>query len=73
MSNEKQTMQPYQQRVIEEKTELDDKIGKLNYFRVSGEMSKISDAERKMLNLQYHAMVTYSFILELRIKSFNAP
>ena len=73
MSNEKQTMQPYQQRVIEEKTELDDKIAKLDYFRVSGEMSKIPVDQQDLLNLQYNAMVTYSIILELRIKSFNAP
>lgn len=73
MSNEKRAMQPYQQRVIEEKTELDDKINKLSYFRVSGEMSKISDDERHLLNLQHHAMTTYSHVLALLIKSFNAP
>ncbi|MBK8184792.1 MAG: hypothetical protein IPK63_18695 [Candidatus Competibacteraceae bacterium] len=66
-------MQPYQQRVIDEKAELDIKIAKLDYFRVSGEMSKIPVDQQDLLDLQHNAMLTYSIILELRIKSFNAP
>ena len=66
-------MQPYQQRVIDEKAELDIKIAKLDYFRVSGEMSKIPVDQQDLLDLQHNAMFTYSIILELRIKSFNAP
>lgn len=73
MNNEKQTMQPYQQRVIEEKEELDLKIDRLFAFRSGSGWEKIPVEAQKILNLQYHVMVTYSLILELRIKSFNAP
>ncbi|MBK8184861.1 MAG: hypothetical protein IPK63_19045 [Candidatus Competibacteraceae bacterium] len=36
-------------------------------------MSKIPVDQQDLLDLQHNAMLTYSIILELRIKSFNAP
>ena len=73
MSNEKQTMQPYQQRVIEEGKELESKIGKLMIFRESAQFSFLPVDQQDLLNMQYFAMELYCHVLALRVKSFNAP
>lgn len=73
MSNQKQTMQPYQQRVIEEEAELESKLGKLMIFRKSDQCSFLPVEQRELLDMQYYAMELYSHVLGMRIKSFNAP
>jgi len=65
-------MQPHQQRVVEEKQQLDDKISKLWSFICSDKFDTIvSDVdERSRLTRQYEVMHQYSGILAERIAAF---
>jgi hypothetical protein len=63
-------MQPYQERVVQEKTELDIKIGKLNSFIESPKFYTVTQLERRHLIRQMQAMGTYSDILGERISAF---
>lgn len=67
------TLQPHQQRVIQEKTELDERYRKLydfihgdNFFRVCDE------PERERMIRQLNAMLAYSEVLGERIAAFGA-
>jgi hypothetical protein len=64
-------MKAYQQRVINEKSCLDDKLGKLTKFIESDEFDALEDDDRKLLVKQEDAMSIYSEILEDRIKRFG--
>lgn len=64
-------MQPHEERVVTEKTELDSKIAKLTDFLKSDVFSRLDDNEKLLLRLQASAMVMYSAILETRIESFT--
>lgn len=66
-------MQPHQQRVIEEQTELDEKIMKLGAFIMApaGEFEKLHIAERIRLMRQLSIMQLYSQVLEERIAAFG--
>lgn len=62
---------PHQQRVIEEKMTLDDKIQKLHAFIVSVEtFPQLPGEEQKLLQLQLNAMRMYSTFLDARIDLF---
>jgi uncharacterized protein len=66
-------MQPHEQRVVAEKEELDDKLGKLKAFCFdpgSPVFSGLSPADRHLLEQQYNAMTDYSIILGKRISRF---
>lgn len=63
-------MQPHQQRVIDEKTELDGRLKKLNAF-IDGEIFKgLPEDERTRLRKQVGYMKCYSYVLEERIAAF---
>lgn len=64
-------MKPHQQRVVEEKTELDDKLGKLQKFIQGDVFSTIDLFERVHLRDQSRAMAEYSRILGVRIANFR--
>ena len=64
-------MQPHQQRVVDEKNELIEKIIKLKGFLLSQMFQKLSTNEQNLLKIQYATMVQYSEILEMRIETFN--
>lgn len=65
-------MEPYQQRVIDEKKELDDKIEKLTSFLTNDEQrSKVSDQEADRMQRQLDCMNAYSGILGERIDAFG--
>lgn len=64
-------MKPYQQRVVNEKAELDDRLGKLKTFLETEVFSDLDNDERKRLQLQFLAMNTYSQILGERIAHFK--
>lgn len=66
-------MQPHQQRVVEEKTELDEKIMKLGAFVLqrSSVFDKLEIAERIRLMRQLSIMQLYSQVLEERISAFE--
>lgn len=64
------TMKPHQERVVTEKTELDDKRSKLTAF-IGGETYRTLDqVEQSRLNRQLEAMTLYSNILGERIAAF---
>ena len=67
------TYLPHQQRVIEEKRELDEKLQKLTLFISSEKFCEIvrSEEERCRLVCQEEAMKYYSEILGARIAAFE--
>ena len=65
-------LQPHQQRVVDEKTELDEKLNKLHSFiQESPIFATLSDAEQHRLRRQDLIMAEYSQILSERIAAFN--
>jgi hypothetical protein len=66
-------MQPHQQRVVDEKKELDEKLDKLKAFiEVNPIFKKLPEDERRRLNRQFDVMAEYSGILSQRIAAFPA-
>lgn len=68
-------MAPHQQRVVDEKVELDKKIEALNLFIDSRDkpgsiFANLPQAERDRLYVQVNVMATYSDILAQRIAAF---
>lgn len=64
-------MQPYQQRVVEEKSELDKKIKALNTFIMTTNFSTLDPKEQDRLLGQVSAMEIYTAILGERIAAFT--
>lgn len=69
-------MQPHQQRVVDEKAELDTKIGALSSFigtfeKPNSIFASLSEPERNRLYAQHRVMVEYSSILSERIAAFE--
>ena len=64
-------LQPHQQRVVDEKTELDTKANALSQFiGHSPIFAKLDPAEQERLKLQNDVMWQYSEILAARISAF---
>ena len=63
-------LQPHQQRVVEERAELEDKLGKLQAFITGERFATVSDAEQGRLVLQHKLMKSYALVLEQRIDAF---
>jgi len=63
-------MLPYQQRVIDEKHALDEKLGKLLGFFQSEDCSALTEAEKSWLRNQARFMDGYSAVLAERIAAF---
>ena len=65
-------MQPHQQRVIDEKKELNEKLSKLKTFiEVSPIFKSLHPDERNRLKHQFDVMTEYSNILSQRITAFT--
>ena len=64
-------MQPFQQRVIDEKLELDEKITKLAVFRTTSLFDSIDPSEQSRMTDQEVTMREYSRILGERIAFFQ--
>lgn len=62
---------PWQNRVLEEKTQLDDRLGKLAAFIGSATFKALPAEEQTRLCLQRNAMNAYSNILRERIQNFS--
>lgn len=62
---------PYQQRVIAEKRDLDDRFERLSDFIDSGHFKSLPESEQLRLNIQIRLMRDYSWILGQRIAAFN--
>jgi len=63
-------MQPHQQRVIEEKDALDEKLRKLLVFFQSPIFAELPEVERSRLRNQARFMDGYSAVLAERIDAF---
>lgn len=64
-------LQPHQQRVIEERDALEEKITKLREFFGSKIYRELDRDDRALLSLQYNVMLEYADILERRIGRFG--
>lgn len=64
-------MEPHQQRVVEEKAELDDRRAKLGEFKSTDLFASLPCSERERLNTQAHIMTMYSAVLGERIAHFK--
>lgn len=64
-------MMEYQQRVIEEKKALDDKLQRLDPFVASNTFKALSLSEQERLNRQLSLMQQYAAVLGERIAAFN--
>lgn len=63
-------MEEFQQRVVDEKNALDEKIAKLKSFMLGPIYARLDDDERSRLMIQTQHMVGYSDILGQRIAAF---
>lgn len=63
-------MQPYQERVIIEKSELDTKIEKLETFLFGDGFPLLQKAEQIRMAQQFGYMRSYSEVLRERIENF---
>jgi len=64
-------MEAFQERVVQERINLDEKITKLNGFMRSSTFTSLDEYEQERLRRQYEAMITYSSILMERISHFE--
>ena len=62
-------MAEWQQRVVEEKQELDERLGRLNVFREAA-FDQLTSDELGRLNRQHSLMLQYSQVLGERIGAF---
>lgn len=64
-------MQPHQQRVVDEKKDLDEKLGRLRAFIDGpGIFHDLGAAEQERMNRQARIMAEYSAVLGERIAAF---
>lgn len=64
-------LKPHQERVVQEKAELDDKLAKLDSFGRTPVFASLPAAEQGRLNRQYSLMEQYSAVLGERIAAFG--
>lgn len=64
-------LQPFQQRVIDERDDLEIKASKLQDFILSDKFSSVPADERQRLVLQRNLMVAYVIVLDQRIAAFG--
>ena len=65
------TLQPHQQRVVDEKRELDGRIERLNAFFRTSTFHGLDDAEQGRLSRQAGIMMQYSAVPGERIAAFD--
>jgi len=66
-------MQPHQQRVVQEKNDLDVKLKRLNEFLNTETFTQLGEQERGRLLRQSGIMADYSAVLTQRIEAFGPP
>lgn len=64
-------MEAYQKRVVEEKAQLDERLGKLGTFLEGETFRKLSARDKYLLERQKEVMQSYSEVLGARIAGFN--
>jgi hypothetical protein len=65
-------LEPYQQRVVDEKTQLDEKLNKLVEFIGGLQFARLDDIDRNLLLQQRLIMTNYSAVLNKRINRFTS-
>lgn len=65
------SLESYQERVIAEKAELDEKIEKLRAFFTTPLYGGLDSAEQDRLSRQFGFMCSYSAVLEERVSAFS--
>ncbi len=68
---EANSLPPWQQRVITERDELSEKIGKLAAFQSTEAFPQLDPEDQERLNKQMAAMCEYRCILSERIAAFS--
>jgi hypothetical protein len=63
-------MQPHEQRVLDEKRELDDRLERLRHFMTTGVFRSLDNLERDLMWRQAAYMSAYSQTLGERIEKF---
>lgn len=73
-STDAKPLQPYQQRVVEEKIQLDERLGRLVRFIEADPVvfNALPEYERGLMLAQRGAMEQYQNFLRLRIEAFTA-
>lgn len=64
-------MLPHQERVVEEKKQLDEKLDKLTEFLKTDTFKNLNEYERERLERQHEYMTGYSDVLAERIVHFK--
>ena len=64
-------MEAWQERIIQERAQLDERLAKLNEFMGSEALLKLSSDEQQRLRYQHHYMTRYSDILAERVASWS--
>ncbi len=65
-------MDDFKERLLAEKEELSERIGRLNTaLQKEGFDKKVGEFQAAMLTVQHNAMITYLECLNLRIKNLN--
>jgi hypothetical protein len=65
-------MQPHQQRVVGEHTELRERLAKLDVFIAGPLFRGLPEDDRTLLLEQRHHMSNYALVLSVRIQRFHA-
>lgn len=64
-------LQPWQQRVIDEKNELDERVTKLSIFIESPAFNEVDGDEQRRLRMQLELMLELQDVLLARIRVFQ--
>ena len=64
-------MQEYQQRIVDEKAQLDGRLANLNQFMGTIPFERLSRDEQCRMTTQMHLMCSYSAVLGARITAFE--
>lgn len=67
---DEKVLQPHEQRVVDERNELVEKITKLHAFFKTPIFEKLKEEEQDLLNEQSQIMMNYSDVLLKRINRF---
>ena len=64
-------LQPWQQRLIDEKNELDERVTKLSIFVESPAFKEVDRDEQRRLRIQLELMLELQVVLLARIRAFQ--
>lgn len=63
---------PHEQRMLEEREQLETRLTGLNTFLSKGQPETMEDQDWDLMNSQAFAMRTYNYVLSARIRRFKA-